>query len=412
MKQVFEFPTFSEEIFFCNRDTGKWALARRLDQKVSDHLRSIPPLIQFSGTSMIVLNISSQCNFGCVYCHIRNKDSTERMSYEVADASMKKILALPEEDRVIVFHGSEPLTNFELIQKMVDSSNPSDKLKFRIQTNGSLLDDQKIKYFAEKGVGLGISLDGCYELHDANRPFLNGGSSYKLVLKNLQLLAKSQSGVSVITVVSKNNVSHLEEIVRDFEFIGIDSVTFSPLFSSPGLEYLSPDQEILTKQMKLVFENYLDRVLKGERPIKVQNVRDMLRTIFRTKITSNCVKCGGGEIHPLLGIDINGDIYPCDFFWGKKAYKMGNILEIELSDCFNSLQNIRVYRDANQIEGCAPCDWKMFCGGGCPGGSVVEGKGIYAKTSYCDYQKEMLQFLIKRIPMLHKKRLLGRLLQD
>jgi len=117
---------------------------------------------------------------------------------------------------------------------------------------------------------------------------------------------------------------------------------------------------------------------------------------------------GNGK-NPLIGIDIDGLVYPCDFFWGRKEYSMGNIFENSLAECFDSRKNVRVYRDINQIAECNSCDWKMFCGGGCIGESVIKGN-LYSKTEYCNFWKEIFPFVAKNILRMYKRGMIKEIL--
>ena len=77
-------------------------------------------------------------------------------------------------------------------------------------------------------------------------------------------------------------------------------------------------------------------------------------------------------MNPLLAIDIDGSIYPCDYFWKNTDFKIGNIFEMSLDEASESKNNFRNYRNVENIEECGICDWKRFCGRGCPGGSETQ----------------------------------------
>jgi len=235
---------------------------------------------------------------------------------------------------------------------------------------------------------------------DSSRNYLGGESSYSRIIENLGELPKYQEKVGIITVLTKSNFNDLEKIVLDFEKRGIDSVSFSLVGSKDKSIY--PNPEDLSSNMIGIFNRYISKAMQDSPTIKIRNLRDLLRTFFKNKITSNCVQCGGGRTHPLIAIDIDGSIYPCDYFWGREDYQIGNISDTPLKDCLNSCKNFRVYRDISMLEDCSYCDWRAFCGGGCPGMSTIEGKGISAKSSYCNYFKNIFEYAAKIIPLIHK----------
>lgn len=45
---------------------------------------------------------------------------------------------------------------------------------------------------------------------------------------------------------------------------------------------------------------------------------------------------------------------------------------------------------------------KGNCGGGCPGGLSIYDSKIVGKDPYCNYYKEMLEYVVDTIPLLHK----------
>ena len=348
--------------------------------------------------------------FDCTYCYLEKiKQQEKAMSVRVGRKIIDSVSELKQQNKQIVFHGSEPFLNFPLMINLVDYSKIRDyNIEFSLQTNGSIIDEDKLKLLSERDIGIGVSLDGLRYHQDKNRKYIGGLSSYVNVTDNLAKLKRFQNGVSVITVVTKENVGDLERIVTDFENKGINSVLFSLVGSKDSSIY--PDTEILFEKMELVLERYINMSIQGERTIKIRNLRDLLRTFFKEKTTSNCVQCGGTQSHPLIAVDIDGSIYPCDFFWGNKEYKIGNIFNDTLEECFNSEKNFRVYRDINEIKECSVCDWKRFCGGGCSGISVLEERGITSRSYYCDYFKKIYTYIAKTIPTIHENKLMKKFL--
>jgi len=410
MKDVFELNTQTQKKFICNRETGRWVLANQLDSEILEKISVSIDKGPFTDTSLIVLNIGRQCNFDCAYCYLGNlKREGKQMPIEIGRKIIDQVSELKQDKKQVVFHGSEPLLNFSLIKDLVDYSKKNyQNINFCLQTNGSLLDEEKLEFLSQEGITAGISLDGLKLHQDQNRPYIGGISSYSDVSTNLSQLKQYQKGVSIITVITRENVGDLEKIVADFKEKGIDSVLFSLVGSKDKSVY--PDLEMLSKKMKLVLDNYIDSVYIGRPTIKIRNLRDMLRTFLKNRTTTNCVQCGGTQSHPLMAVDIDGSIYPCDFFCGIEEYKIGNIFSDSLEESFNSKKNFRVYRNIETIEECSECDWKRFCGGGCAGISVLEGRGITSKSYYCDYFKKIFSYVAGIIPVLHEKRLIKTIL--
>lgn len=403
--------TFS---FVCNRENGQWVLSEEKDLSKLESLLKKNKISnkKGKGTAMVLLNLGRPCNLSCSYCHVSEEKTTEMMSFQNAKKSIDRIAELNKRDRNIIFHGSEPLLNFPLLKEAVLYGKTKGIKSFGLQTNGTLLDDEKLNFFAEHKVGVGVSLDGLRRHQDATRPYIGGKSNYDLVTKNIQRTIDKLGGVFVITVVSDKNVNDLEEISEDFENKGIGSVRFSPLYPTLCSGDIVPDVKQFTKSMIAVFDRYLGKIYSSRNTIKVSNFQEIIRTLFSPKETLNCVRCSGGIRQPLMGIDIHGEIYPCDFFWGRKEYQVGNINSESIQEAISSNKNFRNYRDISSLEDCVSCDWKTFCGSGCPGSSVIEGKGIVAKDIYCEYNKSMFDYVVSKLPKLYERSLVRKVLED
>ena len=411
MGRIFELETEGAKKFICNSENGKWVLANYRDQRVDAKIEGNFEKQNYTGTSLIVINLTRKCNFQCIYCHVRELKGEETdMNPEIGRKIIDRTLELEEPYPPLVFHGSEPLMNFALIKEMVDYSTGKGDFQFRIQTNGSLLDRDKLEFLVGNNIRIGISLDGCREHQDKTRPYFNGSSSYSEVSRNLNRLKDRQETVSVICVVTKHNVDDLEIIADDYDQRQIGGVLFSPVHPNELEEAVSPDPKIFSANLKKVLDKKIHALATGQRYIDIRNLSNYLLTLFNKGATSNCVQCSFGTNHPLIAVDVDGAIYPCDHFWGRGSYKIGNILENSLEESLNSPRNFRVSRDINCIEPCSMCNWKRFCGGGCLGGAERLHKTVESRDSYCTFRREIFEYSVRKLSFLHGNNLISRIL--
>ena len=84
---------------------------------------------------------------------------------------------------------------------------------------------------------------------------------------------------------------------------------------------------------------------------------------------------------------------------------------MSLRDSFNSNKNFRVYRNITSLEDCVSCDWKRYCGAGCPGSHVMKGDGLVGKDNYCQYTREMFEYVVKKLPSLKQKGLIKKIIK-
>lgn len=404
---MFKIKSEAERDFFCNRNTGKWVLTKEIDKKTSESLSEKIGCTEFKGTSLIVLNITRRCNLDCIYCFAGDVKGETGMNQTTGRKSIDRVLELPKKSRKVVFHGNEPMTNFELIRDLVQYSKG--QIEFCMQTNGTLFTNDQIKYLVENNVGISISIDGLAKHQDKCRPLIGGASSYDRIISNIRKVRAAQGNISLITVISRYNVNDLEEILESFEEEGVSSVCFNPAYPDGKTDFC-PDQQTLIKSMIKLFNREIERNISNKPGISITNFKDLLRTFFSPRTTYNCARCSGTPIHPLIGIDVDGTIYPCDLFWGKSEFRIGNITDMSIKESLNSPKNFRVYRNIDNVKPCNKCEWKMFCGAECPGTSIRCTGSIADKGFYCEYRKAILEYVASKIPFLHEKRMLGKMI--
>lgn len=195
-----------------------------------------------------------------------------------------------------------------------------------------------------------------------------------------------------------------------YDKMGIDSVSFNPVNNVEGT-YLMPSANELNYNIQKVCDLYLSALAEGKETIRVDNLKRYLGILFHPKSTSSCIQCGAGPSNPLLAIDIHGSIYPCDYFWGNKDFKIGNILEMSFDEAASSKKNFRNAREIEDIENCIACDWKRFCSGGCPGSYMDSKKDSTKKSSLnCEYNFSMLNYVAEKIPFIYSENLVQRIL--
>lgn len=399
-----------DKCFVLEPSNGYWGLATSEfgKEKLKEHLKSLKkPEKRYKGIQIVALNTTNQCNLGCIYCSTKNLRSEEHMSFEVSKKVLDGVVAFQRTPKII-FHGSEPLFNWSLIKETVEygKSLPSNQPNFYLQSNLTLLDQEKIDFISRHHIGVSSSLDGCEQEHNLNRPYRNGRPTYFDVLKNIQRIIEMQGGIHVVTVVTSNNVKNFGAIVRDFEERGITSVQFIPSVSCSADKDYRPSKSELAESYVSLFEQTFRKIEKGEQKLRITNLGQYLSALFVNSGSDCCRACTSADEHPIIAIDTFGDIYPCDFFFGNKSYSCGNIMSDSLVSIMNDKRNIRM----KPIEetSCRGCDWKNNCGGGCLADRIFSGGHPY----YCETNKRVFEYLSKKLPYLIDSGLLGKILEE
>lgn len=163
---------------------------------------SIPNVQPFLNRKLIrlVLQVTQNCNFRCKYCVYSNDNinqrshSNKKMSLDRAKEAIDflKLNSIDSERLIIGFYGGEPLLEFNLIRSIVEyieDTLSGKEVIITLTTNGSLLDDDVVRYFIKHDIFPMISLDGSQEINDKNRVYSNGNGTFNDVMKNIQHIA-------------------------------------------------------------------------------------------------------------------------------------------------------------------------------------------------------------------------------
>ncbi|MFI5563355.1 cyclophane-forming radical SAM/SPASM peptide maturase YhhB [Amycolatopsis japonica] len=191
-----------------------------------------------------LVKVAARCNLSCDYCYMyEHADQTWRkqphlMSWEVAERVADRIgeyareASLPE--LLVVFHGGEPLLAgaaqlARFRRRIADALPDTATAHFSLQTNGVLLDDQRLSTLADAGIGVSISVDGPATVNDLHRRLAGGASSHSAVMAAIRRLqARPESFAGVIAVIDPD--ADPRELLEFFAELG-----------PPSLDFLLPD---------------------------------------------------------------------------------------------------------------------------------------------------------------------------
>ncbi|MBI4646033.1 MAG: hypothetical protein HY738_05405 [Bacteroidia bacterium] len=130
------------------------------------------------------------------------------------------------------------------------------KFTFVATTNGTILNNKILNVFQKYGSEIFISLDGPENVHNRNRPYRNGKSSFKMVMSKVKLLDKYNINYSFRPTIT-SDCDNLLEIIDLFEKLKT-SFSFKFAFSS----YYKDSESIKYEEKKIIniTSQYLDLV--------------------------------------------------------------------------------------------------------------------------------------------------------
>tara|TARA_Y100000310_G_scaffold343152_1_gene449461 strand:- start:448 stop:1644 length:1197 start_codon:yes stop_codon:yes gene_type:complete len=393
--------------FVIEPSNGWWGIAQEgSEEDLSAELKKKKlPAKDYKGIHSIILNTTNQCNLDCVYCSASENRSEEKISEEVAKKVIDELVKLKLTPR-IVFHGSEPLLNMPLIRSTVEYGESKERnILFYIQSNLTTLTNKKLAFIKDHQIGVSTSIDGFAEQHNRTRPFRGEFPSYDKIVENMGRVLEFQDGMCTATVVTKYNVGDMAEIALDLERRGVTHIQFLPSVKCSGADKdFRPSNEALTRGYIDLIEQTFRRMETGEQTATIKNISQLYSSLFQRTGVDNCRICSATDYHPILGVDIDGGLFPCDYFFGREEYKIGNVMTDSLESVLNSPRNPR----SQSIEdtSCSSCDVKRVCGGSCMADRLFSGDKPY----YCETYADIFKYIGGKIPELWEKGLIGKLL--
>lgn len=347
-----------------------------------------------SNTLQIMLIVTRECNFRCIYCgqpHIN-----ENMNVEIYEAILEFIKNQINENRYssvyISFFGGEPLIKsenicwfLEKLRKLLSKLSTKEKIityQAAISTNGYLLNPQLFEKLNDLNCNFfQISIDGMPEIHDKFRPLLTGEPTWQQIMDNLSYMSSTDRNYQVL-LRTNFNIDVAESLVEFYKFI---------------------EKNLNDKRIQIYYETIKDQG-NVETPQILCDVEEFVLDVEIAKlihennlICNNCTSrlmpcsrvCYASKPNFYL-FDTKSQILKCSFDLESpdniigKLDKNGNFIENK-----NNYYNW-VYRDYLSIEKCKTCKILPLCfGKKCPK-TLIKQKETFCNTDIIQAEIEGL----------------------
>ena len=349
---------------------------------------------------MVINKVTPNCNLDCSYCSAvatSPDGSIEKISDEVFQRSIELFVGQTREPAMEwLFHGGEPLLlSSDWFREAMDRieqvarANPHLKhLAFSMQTNAVPLKQEHLDLLVERQVMVSSSLDGTPELHDLQR------GRGRAVLRNIQRLAEAGVGGGVITILTPDNVEHVDEILDFFADHGIHGVKLNTL-ACVGRG--AGARTVTGEQYAAAFVSCLERMARTGRVEPLNNDLVVMLEAFlfgrddNVPDHQNCYSytCSGGKF--FFGLEHNGDVYPCGRASDTGKFNLFNVLDPE-HDEDHVRQTLMAlhHKDAWYVR-CFLCDARRICSFGCP---AFEDGNPEERQLQCTATKELYRIFV------------------
>lgn len=367
----------------------------------------------FSATSLHIFVMTNACNMCCVYCQAQDsaQEKKGKMQEMTAKAAVDIALQSPNEYLTFEFQGGEPLLNFKTIKYIVEYSEQNKnhkQIQYSLVTNTLLLNEEMIQFFKKYDVSISTSLDGCKEVHNSNRPKIDGDGTYDYVSRNIKWLQSNDIQVGAIETTTKISLKNAEKIIETYHNLGLNHLFIRPLtplgYAKEHWAEIGYEPEEFLKFYKQCILILLEHNRNGIR-MSEGHARIFLKKIL-TGYSENYMElrspCGAGIGQMAYYYD--GNIYTCDegrmvAEMGDQMFCLGNVNYSTYDDLMEN-RVCKVTCQASVLEslpGCCDCVYHPYCGV-CPVISYASDNSIYTRESNvyrCKIYKGILDILFE-----------------
>lgn len=343
-----------------------------------------------------ILHLTQHCNLKCKYCY-ENKGVNE-LSFEniklLIDTEVNKKTPYVS----FSFYGGEPLIKKNLIYKTIEyikTKKSRNKFYFGITTNGTLLDDEFIKFMSEnKFINIAYSFDGKRETQNLNRITVKGEETFNIVASNAKKILSICKNAVAMMVVTKNNIRDLSENVKYIIEFGFRRIN---LLFDYLQDWQEEDLKIIKEQYNKVAEVHYNKFIQEE-DIDIFVFDEKIKTYIKDDCNCND-DCQLGVKSINVGTD--GNFYPCMQFVDSKEYIIGN--------CKNGIdveaRNEFLKKTGKEHNACKECSLRKRCKHTCACKNYLISKDVNTLSPLvCELERIIINIADELVERLYKQK--------
>ena len=345
--------------------------------------------------SVFVVDITKSCNLND--CRTIKQDTLQDIC-DYIDCCVKE---LGLNAVTLQLWGGEPICAMSRVRYVSDYFKQKPySVRIDIETNATLITEEIARELYERGISVGVSIDGTPDIQNLQRPFSNGHPSSLAASTGIQNLRRVYgSRFGGICVITRNNYRLLQDLLSYFVFeLGLSSLKFNIVRDNPNA---STKQNGLTPEEAGWFAEQLLDILPAfnllGNPFTEGNIYTKFRNLMYGSLENCCLShgCTGGI--RIISFDMNGNIFPCEMT-DYPDVRIGSIYEKQ--SLISLIENARLtnaYFAERQKPECAVCPWRAFCKGGCTSRMHYVNQPRNVDEIECALNKTIYPRLIERI---------------
>ena len=175
----------------------------------------------------VCLNIIHDCNLRCKYCFADEGEyhgHKGRMSLDVAKKAIDYVIKKsgPRRNIEIDLFGGEPLMALDVIKPLIAYAREEEKkynknIRFTMTTNGTLLNEDTMKFLDEEMGNIILSIDGRKCVNDSVRVRADESGCYDTILPKIKEMVKNRDKSKQYYVrgtFTRNNTDFYEDVMH------------------------------------------------------------------------------------------------------------------------------------------------------------------------------------------------------
>jgi len=210
-----------------------------------------PRRLRFSTLTLI---LTDRCNYRCSYCYQRKSD--RELPIPALTKTVDFIFPLLTRICYINFYGGEPLLGFDRLRRTVSrferlNRDGKRRIRYSLSTNGSLLEEEVLRFLDEHAFTLLLSFDG-----SAQDKCREKGSFRRLVALIPKILERPRIRLETNSVFTAETIRHLSPSIELLLHLGVPRIHAG--FTS-RVKWSPASYELLKKEMAAVRSSFLGR---------------------------------------------------------------------------------------------------------------------------------------------------------
>lgn len=339
--------------------------------------------------TLLTILPNNVCNFSCSYCYSAAGRNGSYLKEEQLKAAINFFIGSKPESfsrplTISYMGGGEPMLSWPLVKSGIlyaeeQAIKRNLRLRHRIITNGSILDNSSINFLREHNIDMSVSFELLRDIQNLQR------KNYDIVEKNIKHMLDSGINVQINVTITPANVGRMEETFEWLitEYNQVKNAMFEPV---TGQQLFATPQE-MERFYNLYTKQFVQCLRRADKEKISLTSFAYLRTIYPLE------RACPGE----LCLTADGQFTGCycvasprDSLFTQTRYgwiDVNNNIHFDMTR-YNELKAHDVYERAE----CQSCKVKWNCGGGC----------FYQYTSYdesfrrvvCNFTRQFVEQII------------------